>query len=129
MGWNRIHYMTVGLLLVFVGFHFRVVETFVLTPQATKFLQEQSDGMDFGGNAYGQNAYNDYNQQGMFAPTYQQASTYGTPTWQSAGYSQGNAFGYQQQKAITPPTWLGWPMICIGGVLFLFGFTATPNHS
>ncbi len=129
MNWNRPHYMTVGILMIFCGFHFRIVESFVLTPEVTKFMDEQSDGLEIGGDTYTQNvAGGGYNNGSMFTPTYQQASTYGAPAWQNAGYGVPAAAGILSRKTLTPPTWLGWPVICVGSVLFLFGITSPPNQ-
>lgn len=115
--------MTVGFLMVFCGFHFRVVESFVLTPQATKFIEEHSDGFDFGGDTYATNDVQNggYNNPALFTPTYQ-GTTYPTPQWQNVGFN--NAPEPTAKKTLTPPTWMGWPMICVGAVLWLFGFTA-----
>ena len=122
MSWNRTHYLTLGFLMMFVGCHFRIVESFVLTPQTTSFIKENSEGgFGFGGDTYSTTDMQNPQMNNLFSPQYQQAS-YSAP-WQNAGF---NNEATVEKKTVTPPTWLGWPMICVGAVLWLFGFTA-PN--
>ncbi len=125
MNWNRNHYMTVGFLMIFAGFHFRVVESFVLTPQATKFLHEQHDGLELTGSVYKENGEKVANQGtgGMFLPQYQTVSQSGRPGLTTAGYTRSETVTDDTKKVITPPNWMGWPMIYIGAVLALFGIT------
>lgn len=125
MSWSRAHYLTAGFLMMFVGLHFRIVESFVLTPQATSFIEEHSEGFDIGGDTYTTPDFaNGSANPALFTPTYQQASSQNAPQWQSVGFGQKVEDALASRKTITPPTWLGWPMICAGAVLWLFGFTA-----
>ncbi len=124
MNWNRNHYMTIGFLMVFCGFHFRVVESFVLTPQATKFLNEQHDGLELTGNVYSdQNGQNAANRGNSIFPQYQTASQQGGQAWTTAGFTRSSTVTEETKKVITPPNWTGWPMIYVGAVLALFGLT------
>ncbi len=125
MNWNRNHYMTVGFLMVFCGFHFRVVESFVLTPQATKFLHEQHDGLELTGSVYKETGEKvaKPSGNGMFLPQYQTVSQSGRADISTAGYVRSEKLSDSEKKIITPPNWMGWPMIYIGAVLALFGLT------
>jgi hypothetical protein len=125
MNWNRNHYMTVGFLMIFCGFHFRVVESFVLTPEATKFLHEQHDGLELTGSVFQENGEKAANQSsnGMFLPKYQTVAQSGGGTLSTASYSRSETLADSTKKVITPPNWMGWPMIYIGAVLALFGIT------
>ncbi len=38
---NRNHYLTIGLVVLALGIQFRRVESFVLTPEATKFIAKR----------------------------------------------------------------------------------------
>lgn len=130
MSWSRTHYLTVGFLMMFCGFHFRIVESFVLTPQTTKFIQDNSDGFDFGGDTFTatsptNNLNQPYGNSALFNPY--QTADYNGAQWQNVGYN--NAPATTERKVVTPPTWLGWPMICAGAVLWLFGFTAAKGES
>ncbi|MDP1563111.1 MAG: hypothetical protein Q8M16_17160 [Pirellulaceae bacterium] len=127
MNWNRNHYMTVGFLMILAGFHFRVIESFVLTPQATKFLHEQQDGLELTGSVYKENGEKVANQNsgGMFLPQYQTVSQSGRTGLTTAGYTRSETVTDNAKKIITPPTWMGWPMIYIGAVLALFGMTTS----
>ncbi|MGE0607406.1 MAG: hypothetical protein AB7O62_09955 [Pirellulales bacterium] len=42
MEFNRNQYFLIGLVILFLGIEFRVVETFVLNERTTKFLAERS---------------------------------------------------------------------------------------
>ncbi len=41
---NRNQWFLAGLLLLLLGFQFRVVDSFVLTPELTKFLADHASG-------------------------------------------------------------------------------------
>jgi len=126
MNWNRNHYMTVGFLMIFCGFHFRVVESFVLTPQATKFLNDQQDGFELTGSVISeQNDRVATNSAGGFLPSYQTAGN--GPNWSLASSQKPTSGGEVSKKVITPPNWMGWPMIYLGAVTALFGMTMQKN--
>jgi hypothetical protein len=126
MNWNRNHYMTVGFLMILCGFHFRVVESFVLTPQATKFLADQQGGFELTGSVISeQNDRVTSNAGGGFLPSYQ--SSNGGPNWSLASAPKPAPSGEVSQKVITPPNWMGWPMIYLGAVTALFGMTMQKN--
>ena len=39
---NRNHYLLIGLILLFLGFQFRMVDSFVLNEQVTRVVQRQA---------------------------------------------------------------------------------------
>lgn len=126
MNWNRNHYMTVGFLMIYSGFHFRVVESFVLTPQATKFLNDQQDGFELTGSVINQpNDRVTTNSAGGFLPSYQSPGN--GSNWSLASASKPAADNEVGKKIITPPNWMGWPMIYLGAVVALFGMTMQKN--
>lgn len=101
--------MTVGLLLVFVGIQLYFVETYVLTPQATKIVGQKLG--DTTNQAY-QGANDFYNNPNGF--------------YQNAGYTQdgfsNNSFGQNvagSGKRLSPPRWICWPIFFLGAVFFL----------
>lgn len=119
MNWNRTHYMTVGFLMVFCGFHFRVVESFVLSPEATKFINEQHDSLQLTGNVYDASP-----NAGSTMLGYQNASATKAPNTTTAGFVRSTTSPEGvTQKIVTPPNWMGWPMIYVGAILALFGLT------
>jgi hypothetical protein len=99
------------------------VESFVLTSEATKFLNEQHDGLELTGSVIDQGGNRSNPQNGSFLPQNQFASQSGGPTWNTAGYVRPVIEKAGEQKIITPPNWMGWPMIYAGAILTLFGLT------
>jgi len=43
MEFNRNHYLLAGLVLLFLGIQFRMIDSVVLTPEFTKFLAQRTD--------------------------------------------------------------------------------------
>jgi hypothetical protein len=124
MNWNRNHYMTVGFLMILSGFHFRVVESFVLTSEATKFINEQHDGLELTGSVYPEDGQKVAATNNSMAWTqYQPASQTGRTGTMTTGYTKSETVTDSSNKIVTPPNWMGWPMIYIGAVLALFGIT------
>ena len=125
-----------------------LVESFVLTPGATRFWNERfvnygfdavpgnylanSDGYFKTGDLMPRNS----NASGIFSsesrnlyttPNYQRPRNSGVPVYPS-GYGNNplpnpavakNQTGLQ--KMITPPSWFCWPPIFLGAVFFLYG--------
>ncbi len=122
---SRYTTMTIGFLLVFMGIKFHMVESYLLTPDATKFWNERvgdqgnaapnfvnnqvADGFNgnngysaFNGNSY--NSYNSYGNNNGFANT----GGYGAANnsvFQSASYQSPNA--YQQPPVNNQGSLLG----------------------
>ncbi|HEY6562888.1 MAG TPA: hypothetical protein VIY86_00200 [Pirellulaceae bacterium] len=91
--------LVLGLVILAVGLQVRVVESFVLTQKASRFIQEKlsSDRYLASGDPYGR-------------------------SWNSNPSMMLSA-GPVIQKRFSPPRWLGWAMISIGAVLVLHGLT------
>jgi hypothetical protein len=105
MTMTRTHYMTIGLLLVLIGIQLYAIETYVLTSQASEFLDQRDT------SAENQPANQLARQQPFQSPFY------------SASYAPSTGIGTANQppKTITPPRWLCWPIGFLGSVLALHG--------
>ncbi len=109
---NRVQFMTLGLVLVFIGTQLYFVDTYVLTHKASKLAgQSASKTYDQAAGAaqnfYNQNGYQ--NQSGTFQP------------YMQTGYSNSLADSMLPRKRITPPKWICWPIFFLGAVFFLHG--------
>ena len=98
--------MTNGFVLIFVGIQLNLVHSYELTPRITNFLASHSD--------VPANAVSDSNQ--AINSTYYQAS------FPNANYNQPvNLAG--PPKVVTTPPWLCWPVLFLGAIVFLHGFS------
>ncbi len=144
---SRTSLMTVGCVLILVGVQLNLVESLVLTPTATGFLNERltdpfetvpaATGSYSRNNAYASNngyyapQSNSRNNYPFSTPNYTNRQLNTPTSAYTAGYSRGtltgatgnNASGgyFGSQRMITPPPWLCWPVIFLGGVTFLYG--------
>lgn len=100
MDFNRNQFFFIGALVLLIGVQVRMVDTYVLTPQATKYLAERSGNATFASAA---------NSPGQFIA----ANAPATPLL---------------RKSIQPPEWLGWCVISIGAVFVLHSL-AMPRPS
>lgn len=118
---SRTSVMTIGFLLIFLGIQLNMVESWVLTPQATRFwnerivdpasdlVTESGDGMPW--------------QQQLASPfqsPYQQASWGSNP---AANSPFANAASGAAAKALAHPSWICWPVFFAGTVFFLHGLS------
>lgn len=85
MDLNRPQMYMAGIIVLTLGIQFRMVDSIVLTQQATQVIAEKMESMDIANNA-----------PTMFAARVPIA-----------------------KKVITPPRWLGWSFLSIGGVMVL----------
>lgn len=104
---NRIFVMTLGLFLIFLGVQVFMVKSYILTPEASRFVNERLEEPD---RAINTSPYNNYNQS-----PFNQASFY-----QSSYQLSSSSYGFTQ-RSLTPPTWLCWPILFFGAVMFLHG--------
>ena len=152
---SRYATMTMGFLLVFMGIKFLMVESYYLTPQATKFWLERiedpasseafgqpnnsTNGANTYANNYGaynnhpNNAYSNGYSNNYSSPYRSNNNGFGNPSpFQAASYQRPYAPQNMQvtgasgptnwlQKQLTPPRWVGWPMLFLGAVLVLQG--------
>jgi hypothetical protein len=89
---NRNQYFMIGLVLLFLGLQFKFVDSYVLTDDAAKFVAKRL-GKDPGSQ-----------NSGVVANTFASAASM-SPSAQS--------------RTVEPPTWLGWALMSVGGVLIL----------
>lgn len=102
---SRTSIMTIGFLLIMMGIKLNLIESYVLSPSATRFWMERIEDPTVAMQA----GYNPYGQTTAPVPSlFQQAS-----------------FGLSNpalpQKTLTPPQWLCWPTFFFGFVLLLHG--------
>jgi hypothetical protein len=83
-----------GTLLLLIGVQLRFVDSFVLTPKASQFVEEKMRGTGLGGTS---RSY-DYDSLLLSA-------------------------GPRPTKTVRPPRWLGWAALSVGAVLVLHGLT------
>ena len=86
---NRNQWLIAGLVLLALGIQFRLVESFVLTPQFTQLLAEGT---------------------GNRAAAAAETTTSLLQPFQDQPVIK---------KTVVPPEWLGWALLSIGGVLAL----------
>jgi len=97
MDLNRNQFFLIGLVALALGIQFRMVESYVLNAESTKFVAEK-----FG------------------APAQQVATTTFIPSMETAGKGSSVAL-----RSVKPPVWLGWATISIGAVLILHSLAMT----
>lgn len=148
---SRYTTMTIGFLLVMMGIKFHMVESYLLTPRATKFWMERigdsenpiqgmtnnlvaqmpngyNSGNGFQGNGYSPFSNNSYSSNQSFGAA--NDSVFQSASYQSQNNYQPNLVGSQgllartmfgPQKQLTTPKWLGWPVLFLGAVFVLHG--------
>ena len=89
---NRHHYFLLGLILLFIGFECRSVESVTLNEPTSRFLSEK-----------------------LSLPL-------GDTTYQSGTYTAPASTGPVTPRVIRPPKWLGWSLISVAAVLVLHSF-------
>lgn len=100
MEFNRNQFFFLGMLILLIGIQVRMVESYTLSPEATRFLAERSGGATVASAA---------ESPGQFIAANAPAS---------AGV----------RKTIQPPEWIGWCLISVGAVLVLHSL-AMPRPS
>lgn len=100
MDFNRNQFFFMGALILMIGLQVRAVDTYVLSPEATKFLAERSGNSTVASAA---------TSPGQFVA----ANSPATPAI---------------RKSIKPPEWLGWCLTSIGAVFVLHSL-AMPRPS
>jgi hypothetical protein len=100
MDFNRNQFFFLGMFILLIGVQVRMVDTYVLSPETTRFLAERS------GNATVASAGD---SAGAFV-------------------AANNPVGSMGRKSIRPPEWLGWCLMSVGAVLVLHSL-AMPRPS
>ena len=113
---RRTSTMTLGFVLIFLGIQFALVDSYQLTPRIANFMSEQRRVPQVVPQQVVQNPnqrpYSPYTQAGYQVP--QQAVPF-------------VASITPEQRTITPPRWLCWPMLFCGTVVLLHGL-GKPRH-
>ena len=117
---NRVQFMTLGLVLVFIGTQLYFVDTYVLTPRVSKIVNRSAsknyqDASNAAQDFYSQNFYQ--NQSQSYQPYVQ------------AGYSNNLVDSAGPRKRLTPPKWICWPVFFLGAVFFLHGIALPSSGS
>ncbi len=123
---------TLGFLLIFFGIQLHQIDSYTLTPRASRFVAQRmngpseyvQDGVSNARAVAGQYANPGYNG----SPFYQAAYNSGTQNtgFQNTAYrNQGVAPAVAATgpvKTIRTPEWICWPVLFFGSVLCLFSF-------
>lgn len=104
---SRTSTLTLGFLLLLVGIKLNVIQSYQLTPSATRFWIERIEDPEvvMRNNLYQYTQPNAYNGNNVF---------------QQASYAN-VASPALPQKVLTPPTWICWPVFFLGAFLLLNG--------
>lgn len=115
---SRTSVMTIGFLLIFLGIQLNTVESFVLTPQATRFWNDRI--VDPASELVTESeSARPWQQSGILQSPFSQASwSSRTPATGLFGANTGQA-----AKALTHPSWICWPVFFAGTVFFLHGLS------
>ncbi len=126
---NRTRIMTAGFVLIMLGIQLNLVRSYELTPRFTNFLSENGNGLVTSTdptNMIGQS--NQFGQPNQFSLPNQSTvvnQQFNSPYYQ-ASYPAGAPLLASQNPSVarfvTPPTWLCWPVLFLGAVVFLHGF-------
>lgn len=100
MDFNRNQFFFLGFFILLIGMQLRMVESYVLTPEATRFLAERS----------GATAVAAAHDTGL------------------AQVAEQTPLAAVNRKVVRPPEWLGWCLVSIGAVLVLHSL-AMPKPS
>ncbi len=123
---RRTSVMAMGFVLVFLGVQLNLVETYVLTPRFSSFLSEHAEptsqsGFRNNGLVNRQSPMVNPNtglvEQQNNSPFYQASFPNGAPI------NQPMMTNFSTPKVVTPPSWMCWPVLFLGTVVFLHGFS------
>jgi len=108
---RRTSIMTLGLVLIFIGIQLNLVDTYVLTPRFSNLLADHATVE---------------REVAALSPAPEARPS----NYYRASYPNNNRTeikpvksGLGVQKKITTPTWLCWPILFLGTVVFLNGFS------
>ena len=91
---SRQHFLILGVMIILIGVQLRFVQSYVLTPRATQFIEAKIKKASL----QTVDSYDPYDHFLIEAAPH-------------------------EQRSFTPPRWLGWAMISVGAVLMLHGIT------
>lgn len=107
---SRTTTLTIAFLLLIVGLKMRMVQSYQLTPAATKFWIERIEDPEIVARHNLSSFSNGGPSNGIF-----QSASY-------SNFAQNNSL-IAPQKVITPPNWISWPIFFLGAFLFLSGLS------
>ena len=132
---RRTSIMAAGFVLIFIGIQLNLVETYTLTPRFSNFLSSQRVLRPVPNNQIFNNGINTENPNAAFQN--QNFSQNSSPFSQASFPNVNNGALLPQQrliptygppKVIRPPSWICWPVLFLGTVVFLHGFSKRKNY-
>lgn len=113
---NRSKIMIIGFLVIFLGIQLNLVQTYTLSPSATRFWNENLEDLPTMDVGTVQAATNSPNTTPFSQASYGSQLNNGTvqPLLSAPVISSG-------PKQISPPGWLCWPFIFIGAASVFYG--------
>ena len=127
---RRTSTMAIGFILIFIGIQLNLVETYTLSPRFSNFLSAHT-------RARPASNFNNGNglipNTGFQNPNFNQANS----PYSQASFQNGNNSllpqpalvpSYGPPKVIRPPSWICWPVLFLGTVVFLHGFSTRGNY-
>lgn len=122
---SRSSIMTNGILLVLLGFQLNLVDTYVMTPQFTGFWNERFSGPLFAEETpapeVAEQASSGFMSNFGFGSSSPSQVPVSPASFSENHDSSGATLSDESLKRFTPPSWLCWPLIFLGAVLFLHG--------
>ena len=123
---SRSSIMTNGILLVLLGFQLNLVDTYVMTPQFTGFWNERFSGPLFAEETAAPQVAQQESSGFMSSFGFGNSNNDPSAPVSQASFSQDKnsssaTVSEDSLKKFTPPSWLCWPLIFLGAVLFLHG--------
>jgi len=127
--------MATGFVLIFLGIQLNLVETYTLTPRFSNFLSEHASArptLDYSSINLPNPQINPNN-----GFTNQNFSQNNSPYSQASFPSANNGGGLIPQqpfqtfgppKVIRPPSWISWPVLFLGTVVFLHGLSMRRDY-
>ena len=110
--------MTLGIVLIFIGIQLNLVETYVLTPRFSNLLTENVSQFEAqpGTRSITQNANNSAYNSPYYQASYPRVFAKRQPISVAPN-------GMGVPKTVSTPTWLCWPVLFLGTVVFLHGLS------
>ena len=138
---RRTSIMATGFVLIFLGIQLNLVETYTLTPRFSNFLSEHASARP------NQNSPIINPNNGPVLPNPQinpntgftnQNFAQNNSPYSQASFPNGNNGGslipqqpfrtFGPPKVIRPPSWISWPVLFLGTVVFLHGFSMRRDY-
>ena len=137
---RRTSIMAVGFVLIFLGIQLNLVETYTLSPRFSNFLSSQRVLRPVPSNQILNNGGGLIQPNGVDpnAAFPNQNYNQNNSPFSQASFPNGNngallpqrtlVPAYGPPKVVRPPSWLCWPVLFLGTVVFLHGFSMRKNY-